>query len=87
MITRFGIGKLGPVALGNPRVECSWPGYRCDAFLEDTASTIDQEVYDLVDVAYKRATKVLSTIVWFWMSSQTFSSRRKRLTLKSCRNC
>ncbi len=28
-------------------------------FSEDTAATIDQEVSDLVDIAYKRATKVL----------------------------
>ena len=28
-------------------------------FSEDTAATIDQEVSELVDVAYKRATKVL----------------------------
>ena len=29
-------------------------------FSEDTAATIDEEVSELVDVAYKRATKVLS---------------------------
>ena len=31
-----------------------------DSFSEDTAATIDVEVSELVDVAYKRATKVLT---------------------------
>ena len=33
---------------------------RRNSFSEDTAATIDVEVSELVDVAYKRATKVLS---------------------------
>ena len=62
MITRFGMSdKLGPVALGRSQGGM-FLGRDIAAerdFSEDTASTIDQEVYDLVDVAYKRATKVL----------------------------
>ena len=62
MITRFGMSdKLGPVALGRAQGGM-FLGRDIAAerdFSEDTASTIDQEVSDLVDVAYKRATKVL----------------------------
>ena len=62
MITRFGMSdKLGPVALGRSQGGM-FLGRDIAAerdFSEDTASTIDQEVYDLVDVAYKRATQVL----------------------------
>jgi len=62
MITRFGMSdKLGPVALGRSQGGM-FLGRDIAAerdFSEDTASTIDQEVSDLVDVAYKRATKVL----------------------------
>jgi cell division protease FtsH len=62
MITRFGMSdKLGPVALGRSQGGM-FLGRDIAAerdFSEDTASTIDQEVSDLVDVAYTRATKVL----------------------------
>ena len=53
--------KLGPVALGRSQGGM-FLGRDIAAerdFSEDTASTIDQEVSELVDVAYKRATKVL----------------------------
>ena len=62
MITRFGMSDvLGPVALGRAQGGM-FLGRDIAAerdFSEDTAATIDQEVSDLVDVAYKRATKVL----------------------------
>ena len=53
---------LGPVALGRAQGGM-FLGRDIAAerdFSEDTAATIDQEVSDLVDVAYKRATKVLN---------------------------
>tara|TARA_B100000073_G_scaffold347935_1_gene364065 strand:+ start:389 stop:2239 length:1851 start_codon:yes stop_codon:yes gene_type:complete len=63
MITRFGMSDtLGPVALGRAQGGM-FLGRDIAAerdFSEDTAATIDQEVSDLVDVAYKRATKVLN---------------------------
>ena len=63
MVTRFGMSdKLGPVALG--RAQGSMFLGRDLAserdFSEDTAATIDSEVSELVDVAYKRSTKVLT---------------------------
>ncbi|MAR07659.1 MAG: cell division protein FtsH [Cyanobium sp. NAT70] len=62
MITRFGMSdKLGPVALGRSQGGM-FLGRDIAAerdFSEETASTIDEEVSDLVDVAYKRATQVL----------------------------
>ncbi|QNJ12986.1 cell division protein FtsH1 [Synechococcus sp. A18-46.1] len=62
MITRFGMSDtLGPVALGRAQGGM-FLGRDIAAerdFSEDTAATIDQEVSELVDVAYKRATKVL----------------------------
>ncbi len=62
MITRFGMSdKLGPVALGRSQGGM-FLGRDIAAerdFSEDTAATIDAEVSDLVDIAYKRATKVL----------------------------
>ncbi|WP_320666450.1 ATP-dependent zinc metalloprotease FtsH3 [Prochlorococcus sp. MIT 1307] len=62
MITRFGMSdKLGPVALGRSQGGM-FLGRDIAAerdFSEDTAATIDSEVSELVDVAYKRATKVL----------------------------
>ena len=62
MITRFGMSdKLGPVALGRSQGGM-FLGRDIAAerdFSEDTAATIDEEVSDLVAVAYKRATKVL----------------------------
>ena len=62
MITRFGMSDtLGPVALGRAQGGM-FLGRDIAAerdFSEDTAATIDKEVSDLVDVAYKRATKVL----------------------------
>ena len=62
MITRFGMSdKLGPIALG--RAQGGMFLGRDIAserdFSEDTAATIDSEVSKLVDIAYKRATKVL----------------------------
>ena len=63
MITRFGMSDaLGPVALGRAQGGM-FLGRDIAAerdFSEDTAATIDQEVSDLVDLAYKRATKVLN---------------------------
>ena len=62
MITRFGMSDtLGPVALGRAQGGM-FLGRDIAAerdFSENTAATIDKEVSDLVDVAYKRATKVL----------------------------
>ena len=62
MITRFGMSdKLGPVALGRAQGGM-FLGRDIAAerdFSEDTAATIDSEVSELVDSAYKRATKVL----------------------------
>ncbi len=62
MVTRFGMSdKLGPVALGRSQGGM-FLGRDIAAerdFSEDTAATIDSEVSELVDVAYKRATKVL----------------------------
>ena len=62
MITRFGMSDvLGPVALGRAQGGM-FLGRDIAAerdFSEETAATIDQEVSELVDVAYKRATKVL----------------------------
>ena len=62
MITRFGMSdKLGPVALGRSQGGM-FLGRDIAAerdFSEDTAATIDEEVSELVAVAYKRATKVL----------------------------
>ncbi len=64
MVTRFGMSdKLGPVALGRAQGGM-FLGRDIAAerdFSEDTAATIDAEVSELVDVAYKRATKVLTT--------------------------
>ena len=63
MITKFGMSdKIGPVALG--RAQGGMFLGRDIAserdFSEDTAATIDSEVSELVDAAYKRATKVLT---------------------------
>ena len=62
IITRFGMSDtLGPVALGRAQGGM-FLGRDIAAerdFSEETAATIDQEVSELVDVAYKRATKVL----------------------------
>merc|ERR1711939_1299758 len=64
MITRFGMSdKIGPVALGQSQGGM-FLGRDMSSerdFSEDTASTIDQEVSDLVDVAYTRAVNVLTT--------------------------
>ena len=62
MITRFGMSDgIGPVALGRSQGGM-FLGRDIAAerdFSEETAAMIDSEVSDLVDVAYKRATKVL----------------------------
>ena len=62
MITRFGMSDtLGPVALGRAQGGM-FLGRDIAAerdFSEDTAATIDKEVSELVDCAYKRATKGL----------------------------
>ena len=62
MVTRFGMSeRLGPVALGrqqgNPFLGRDIGAER--DFSEATASTIDQEVSDLVSQAYRRAKQVL----------------------------
>ena len=63
MITRFGMSdELGPVALGRAQGGM-FLGRDIAAerdFSEETAAMIDKEVSELVDVAYKRATKVLA---------------------------
>ena len=63
MITKFGMSdKIGPVALGQSQGGM-FLGRDMSAtrdFSEDTAATIDEEVSELVDIAYKRATKVLT---------------------------
>ncbi len=62
MVTRFGMSdKLGPVALGRSQGGMFLGRDIASErdFSEDTAATIDAEVSDLVDVAYKRATKIL----------------------------
>ncbi len=63
MITRFGMSdKLGPVALGRSQGGM-FLGRDIAAerdFSEDTAATIDAEVSELVEIAYSRATKVLT---------------------------
>ena len=63
MVTRFGMSdRLGPVALGRSQGGM-FLGRDIAAerdFSEDTAAAIDEEVSDLVAVAYKRATSVLS---------------------------
>ena len=62
MITRFGMSDdIGPIALGRAQGGM-FLGRDIAAerdFSEETAAMIDREVSDLVDVAYKRATKVL----------------------------
>jgi cell division protease FtsH len=63
MITKFGMSdKIGPVALGQSQggMFLGRDMSSTRDFSEDTAATIDEEVSELVDVAYKRATKVLS---------------------------
>jgi len=63
MVTRFGMSdRLGPVALGRSQGGM-FLGRDIGAerdFSEDTAAAIDEEVSELVDVAYKRATRVLT---------------------------
>ncbi len=63
MVTRFGMSeKLGPVALGRSQGGM-FLGRDIAAerdFSEDTAATIDDEVSQLVEEAYRRATEVLS---------------------------
>ncbi|MEO1002210.1 MAG: ATP-dependent zinc metalloprotease FtsH3 [Cyanobacteria bacterium J06638_7] len=64
MVTRFGMSdRLGPVALGRSQGGM-FLGRDIAAerdFSEDTAATIDEEVGQLVDEAYRRATEVLTT--------------------------
>jgi cell division protease FtsH len=63
MITRFGMSdRLGPVALGRSQGGM-FLGRDIAAerdFSEDTAAAIDEEVSELVAVAYRRATEVLT---------------------------
>ena len=63
MVTRFGMSdRLGPVALGrqqgNPFLGRDIGAER--DFSEETAATIDEEVSDLVNQAYRRAKQVLT---------------------------
>lgn len=62
MVTRFGMSdRLGPVALGRQQGNM-FLGRDIVAerdFSEETAATIDDEVRDLVEVAYRRAKEVL----------------------------
>ncbi len=63
MITKFGMSdRIGPVALGQSQggMFLGRDMSSTRDFSEDTAATIDVEVSELVDVAYKRATKVLT---------------------------
>ncbi|MBE9155123.1 MULTISPECIES: ATP-dependent zinc metalloprotease FtsH3 [unclassified Cyanobium] len=63
MVTRFGMSeRIGPVALGRSQGGM-FLGRDIAAerdFSEDTAATIDEEVSQLVEDAYRRATEVLS---------------------------
>ncbi|MBE9172215.1 ATP-dependent zinc metalloprotease FtsH3 [Cyanobium sp. LEGE 06143] len=63
MVTRFGMSeRIGPVALGRSQ-SGMFLGRDIAAerdFSEDTAATIDEEVSQLVEDAYRRATEVLS---------------------------
>jgi cell division protease FtsH len=63
MVTRFGMSdKLGPLALGRSQGGM-FLGRDIAAerdFSEDTAAAIDDEVSQLVDAAYRRATDVLN---------------------------
>jgi len=63
MVTRFGMSeKLGPVALGRSQGGM-FLGRDIAAerdFSEETAATIDEEVSQLVEEAYRRATAVLN---------------------------
>ena len=62
MITRFGMSDgIGPVALGRSQGGMFLGRDIASErdFSEETAAMIDSEVSELVDVAYKRATKVL----------------------------
>jgi cell division protease FtsH len=63
MVTRFGMSdRLGPVALGRSQGGM-FLGRDIAAerdFSEDTAAAIDEEVSQLVDEAYRRATEVLA---------------------------
>ena len=63
MVTRFGMSeKLGPVALGRSQGGM-FLGRDIAAerdFSEETAATIDEEVSELVEEAYRRATAVLT---------------------------
>jgi len=62
MITRFGMSdRLGPVALGRQQGNM-FLGRDIMAerdFSEETAAAIDEEVHQLVDIAYRRAKEVL----------------------------
>jgi cell division protease FtsH len=64
MVTRFGMSdKLGPLALGRSQGGM-FLGRDIAAerdFSEDTAAAIDDEVSQLVDTAYRRATDVLNS--------------------------
>jgi len=64
MVTRFGMSdRLGPVALGRQQGNM-FLGRDIAAerdFSEETAATIDDEVRNLVDQAYRRAKAVLSS--------------------------
>ena len=63
MVTRFGMSdKLGPIALGRSQGGMFLGRDIASErdFSEDTAATIDSEVSELVDMAYKRAVKVLT---------------------------
>lgn len=63
MVTRFGMSdKLGPVALGRSQGGMFLGRDIASErdFSEDTAATIDSEVSELVEIAYRRATNVLS---------------------------
>jgi len=63
MITKFGMSdKIGPVALGRSQGGMFLGRDIASErdFSEDTAATIDLEVSELIDSAYKRATKVLT---------------------------
>tara|TARA_Y100001968_G_scaffold252889_1_gene238431 strand:+ start:2050 stop:3903 length:1854 start_codon:yes stop_codon:yes gene_type:complete len=62
MVTKFGMSdKLGPIALGRSQGGMFLGRDIASErdFSEDTAATIDSEVSKLVDIAYKRAVKVL----------------------------
>ena len=78
MVTRFGMSeKLGPVALGRSQGGMFLGRDIASErdFSEDTAATIDSEVSELVDSAYKRPTKPFSDRAQRYIPCRTVHAR------------